>query len=131
MEYLDEEKYNKNDDNNYNKNTQTINNKDIINKNKTTDIDKRIENSYVIEVKKVILIIILIIVFLFIFCFLILIIRKLLFKKGFMLVRAKKVNELNEDQYYEYSSKSIDYIQDNNLKRKECEMQVQPNIGNI
>ena len=129
--FLDEEKYNKNDDNNYNKNTQTINNKDIINKNKTTDIDKRIENYYVIEVKKVILIIILIIVFLFIFCFLILIIRKLLFKKGFMLVRAKKVNELNEDQYYEYSSKSIDYIQDNNLKRKECEMQIQQNIGNI
>ena len=107
--FLDEEKNNKIADDTNNKNTKIVNNKNITNKNKTSDIDKKIENNYAIEVKKVILIIILIIVFLFIFCFLILII--LLFKNGFMLVRAKKVYELNEDQYYEYSSKSIDYKQ--------------------
>ena len=126
--FLDEVKYNKNDDNNFNKNTKSVKNKDNANKNATVDIDKKIENYYIIEVKKVILFIILIIAFLIIFCFIILIIRKLLFKKGFMLIRAKKVNELNEDQYYEYSSKSIDYTQNNNLKNKECEMQVQQNI---
>ena len=126
--FLDEEKNNKIGDDTNNKKTKTVNNKDITNKNETSDIDKKIENYYVIEVKKVLLIIILIIVFLFIFCFLILIIRKLLFKSGFMLVRAKKVNELNEDQYYEYSSKSIDYTQNNNIKNKECEMQVKQNI---
>ena len=126
--FLDEEKNNKNDDDNYNKNTKAINNEDITNNNKTNDIDTKLENYYVIEIKKVLLIIILIIAFLFIFCFLILIIRKLLFKKGFILVRTKKVNELNEDQYYEYSSKSIDYAQNNNLKNKECEMQIQQNI---
>ena len=126
--FLDEEKNNKIADDTNKKNIKTVNNKDITNKNETSDIDKKIENYYVIEVKKVLLIIILIIVFLFIFCFLILIIRKLLFKSGFMLVRAKKVNELNEDQYYEYSSKSIDYTQNNNIKNKECEMQVKQNI---
>ena len=123
---LDELENNKIVDNN-NKNSKIVKNKDINNKNKTLDIDKKAENYYVIEVKKVVLIIILIILFLFIFCFLILIIRKLLFKKGFILVRTKKVNELNEDQYYEYSSKSIDFIQKNNLNKKECEMQVQQN----
>lgn len=126
--FLDEVQYNKNDNNNYNKNIKTVKNKDITNKNRIIDIDKKVENYYVIEIKKVILIIFLIIVFLFIFCFLILIIRKLLFKKGFILVRAKKVNELNEDQYYEYSSKNIEYIQNNNLKNKEYEMKVQQNI---
>ena len=126
--FLDDEKNNKIGDDTNNKKTKTVNNKDITNKNETSDIDKKIENFYVIEVKKVILIIILIIVFLFIFCFLILIIRKLLFKSGFRLVRVKKVNELNEDQYYEYSSKSIDYTQNNNIKNKECEMQVKQNI---
>ena len=126
--FLDDEKNNKIGGDTNNKKTKTVNNKDITNKNETSDIDKKIENFYVIEVKKVILIIILIIVFLFIFCFLILIIRKLLFKSGFRLVRVKKVNELNEDQYYEYSSKSIDYTQNNNIKNKECEMQVKQNI---
>jgi uncharacterized membrane protein len=77
--FLDEEKQNKIGNDNYNKNTQTVNNKDINNTNKTKDIDKKIENYYVIEVKKVILIILLIIIFIFIFCFLMLIIRKLLF----------------------------------------------------
>ena len=71
MIFLDEEKNNKIADDTNKKNIKTVNNKDITNKNETSDIDKKIENYYVIEVKKVLLIIILIIVFLFIFCFLI------------------------------------------------------------
>ena len=103
-------------------NTELTNNKRIINDNKND-----IKNKYIsIEIKKIILFIILIFIFIFIFCILILIIKKILFKKGFILIRAKKANELNENDYYEYSSQNINYSKKNNLNNneKECEMQI-------
>jgi hypothetical protein len=49
--------------------------------------------------------------------------KKILFKRGFILMRIKKANELNDD--FDYSSKDINLIKNNgNIKSQECEMQV-------
>ena len=126
--------YNKNgifiENNDYVENDYYNDEKEISEKNENNEInnkkrveDKKKEKYYSIEVKKVILFVVLAIFFIFLFCILILIIKKILFKKGFILIRAKKANELNEDKYYEYSSENINSIK-NNSKNRELEMQV-------
>ena len=74
--------------------------------------------------KTIFLFIMLVIVFIFVFCILLILAKKILFKKGFILMRIKKANELNDDDFY-YSSKNINFIKnDGNIKSQECEMQV-------
>ena len=110
-----------NDDNNKNKNINDDDN------NKKNEIEKNDKNNYIfIKVEKIIFFIILFIIFIIVFCLLIILIKKILFKKGFILTRVKKVNELKDDDYYEYSinsSKNINFIKDN-ATNKECEMQI-------
>jgi hypothetical protein len=65
----------------------------------------------------------LVIAFIFLFCILLILAKKILFKRGFILMRIKKANELNDD--FDYSSKDINLIKNNgNIKSQECEMQV-------
>ena len=104
-------------DKNYENNTIIENDHMISNKNKK-DI-----KSINIVIKKIFLFFgIVIIFFCLLFCILLLI-KKILFIKGFTLVRLKKANELNDD--YDYSNKNINFInENNNAKNQECEMQI-------
>jgi len=75
-----------------------------------------------IKIKPYIFIILLIIIFIFLFCFLVFLVKKTLFKKGYILMRNKKASELEEDD--SLSSKNINFIKkDNDLIKKEIEMQ--------
>ena len=111
--------------------TNRNNEKEINDKNNTNEIknprkkDREKEKYYSLEVKKIFLFVGLFVCFIFLFCILIFIIKKIIFKKGFILVRVKKANELNEDEYYDYSSQNINAIKENNSKNKELEMQIQ------
>ena len=121
------------EDNTYNEDkkedadTDNINNKKNENNlNLPMDNNQNNDNKNIsIEINTIFLFGFLIIIFIVLFCILILIIRKLLFKKGFILIRTKKANELNDDEYYNYSSQNINYSKKDNLKNKECEMQIQ------
>ena len=62
--------------------------------------------------------------FIFLFYVIVLIVKKILFKKGFVLIRVKKANELNEDEYYEYSSQNINFNKSIKGNKKELEMQI-------
>ena len=93
--------------------------------NKNNTIKKKDNKYYSIEIKKIIVFIVLTLFFIGLFFILVLIIKKILFKKGFVLIRVKKANELNEDEYYDYSSKNINFLKDENDKNKEVEMQIQ------
>ena len=98
-----------------------INNHDrIISNNK-----KKKNEIYVDEkVQKIIFIFVLVIIFLFFFYCLLLLVRKILFKHGYVLMRIKKANELNDDFDYS-SSKNSNLIQnENKSKFQECEMQI-------
>ena len=119
---IEKENFDKNSDDIINENE---NNSDspILNKQNKEEKNKKKEKKVLIEVNKIALFIILIIIFIVLFCFLILIIRKLLFKKGFIIIRAKKANELDENEYYDYSSKNINYNKKDDFKNKELEMQ--------
>ena len=118
-DYLDDknEINNKEEENSGNSNN-TSNNKGII------SINKKDEKNYVeIKMKTVFLFIMLVIAFIFVFCILLILAKKILFKRGFILMRIKKANELNDD--FDYSSKDINLIKnDGNIKSQECEMQV-------
>ena len=104
-------------DKNYENNTRIENDHMISNKNKK-DI-----KSINIVIKKIFLFFgIVIIFFCLLFCILLLI-KKILFIKGFTLLRLKKTNELNDD--YDYSNKNINFINENdNVRNQECEMQI-------
>ena len=119
-DYIDDKNgiNNKEEENSGNSNNKT-NNKGIISRN-TKD-----EKNYVeIKLKSIFLFIMLVIFFIFVFCILLILTKKILFKKGFILMRIKKANELNDDDY-NYSSKKINFIKnDENIKSQECEMQV-------
>jgi len=101
------------------KSKNITNDKGIITRNKKN------ENNYVeIKMKTIFLVIILTIVFIFLFCILLILVKKILFKKGFILMRIKKANELN-DEDFDYSSKNINFIKnEGNIKSQELEMQV-------
>ena len=93
--------------------------------NKNNTIKKKDNKYYSIEIKKIIVFIVLTLFFISLFFILVLIIKKILFKKGFVLIRVKKANELNEEEYYDYSSKNINFLKDENDKNKEVEMHIQ------
>jgi len=104
---------------NYGNDTEINNNKEIISK------DKENKKYYNIKIDKIILFIILLIIFIFLFSLLLLLVKKILFKKGFVLTRIKKANELNDDDFDYSSSKNINFIKNgNNSKNQECEMQI-------
>ena len=63
-------------------------------------------------------------ILIFLFYVFVLIVKKILFKKGFVLIRVKKANELNEDEYYEFSSKNINFNKSIKGNKKELEMQI-------
>ena len=108
---------------NFGNNTELGNNQKIIIK------DKKLKNNsnkkeVEIKIEKIILFIILIIFFIFLFSILLILVKKILFKKGFILMRIKKANELSDDDY-DYSSKNINFIKnEKNIKPQECEMQI-------
>ena len=68
---------------NYENDTEISNNQRIISKNKDKD------NYVHIKIEKIVLFIILVIIFIFLFLILLLLVRKILFKKGFVLMRVK------------------------------------------
>ena len=86
-------------------------------------IKKNNKNNEEIKVDKVIFVIILVAFFFFLFCFIIFLVRKTLFKKGYVLMRNKKANELEEE--YNYAIDNINYEKEKNyFNKKELEMQI-------
>ena len=118
---VDNNGYNNEEENSDNKTNELSNNKNIDDNN----INIKNEKYYEIKVKKIVLFIILVLIFIFLFFIFVLIIKKILFKKGFALIRVKKANELNEDEYYEYSSQNINFDKNKKGNNKELEMQIQ------
>ena len=107
---------------NNNTDTNITNNKKI--SSPTNNINKEDNNS--VKVDKNIFIILLIGLLILLFCFLLFLIRKEFFKKGYILMKNKQANELEDEN--SYSSKSINFIKEqNNLNKKEFEMQVKLN----
>ena len=112
MQPLNEEMENTNNDTNI-----TNNQRITYNNNKNKKIDNEI------KIDKLIFVVILGIFFFILVCFTVFLIKRILFKKGYSLMRNKKANEL-EDEYY-YSSDSINYSKKNdNLNKKELEMHI-------
>lgn len=110
MQPINDEQENNNTDTNITNNQRIINNKNKKNINE-------------IKMDKLITVIILGIFFLFLVCFTIYLVKRTLFKKGYVLIRNKKANEL-EDEYY-YSSDNIDFNKEkDNINKKELEMQI-------
>ena len=106
---------------NINNDTDIKNNQRIIDSNINKKIKNR-NNDEEIKIRPYIFIILLIIIFIFLFCFLVFLVKKTLFKKGYILMRNKKANELEEDD--SLSSKNINFIKkDNDIIKKEFEMQ--------
>jgi ATP-dependent Zn protease len=106
---------------NINNDTNITNNGRIIDSNNNKKIKNR-NNDEEIKIRVYIFIIVLIIIFVFLFCFLVFLVKKTLFKKGYILMRNKKASELEEDD--SLSSKNINFIKkDNDLIKKEIEMQ--------
>lgn len=105
---------------NINNDTDIPNNQRIIDSN--SNKKNRNSNDEEIKIRPLIFIILLIIIFVFLFCFLVFLVKKTLFKKGFILMRNKKASELEEED--SLSSKNINFIKkDNDLIKKEIEMQ--------
>ena len=117
---IDRSKTMNDNEENYVNDTEISNNQRIISKNKDKD------NYVHIKIEKIVLFIILVIIFIFLFLVLLLLVRKILFKKGFVLMRVKKANELNDDDFdYSSNNKNINFIKkDNNTNNQECEMQI-------
>ena len=106
---------------NINNDTDITNNQRIIDSNSNKK-NKNRNNDEEIKIRPYIFIILLIIIFIFLFCFLVFLVKKTLFKKGYILMRNKKASELEEED--SLSSKNINFIKkDNDLIKKEIEMQ--------
>ena len=115
----------------YNKNIQTINedNENINNytnkKNnqgiKNDNTDKK--NTFKDEIKVTKLIFIIILFLGLLFCFLVFLIRMILFKKGYILVRNKKANELEDEYCYTSKNSDLENVK-NNSNEKKIEMQI-------
>ena len=111
MQPTNDEMENENNDINITNNQRII--KDNKNKKKNNEIN----------MDRLIAVFVLGIFFLFLVCFTICLVKKTLFKKGYVLMRNKKANEL-EDEYY-YSSNNIDFNKEKaDLNKKELEMQI-------
>ena len=93
--------------------------------NKTNEIKNKNNKFYSIEINRIFVFIALFVLFISLFFVLVLIIKKILFKKGFVLLRAKKANELIENEYYDYSCKKIDFKKDKSAENSEVEMIIQ------
>ena len=101
---------------------ENTNNDTNITNNQRIVIDNK-KNTNEIAIDKLIFLTILGIFFFFLFCFVIFLVRKTLFKKGYVLMRIKKDNELKYDYYY--TSENIDYEKKKNvLNKKELEMEI-------
>ena len=107
------------DNENINNDTNIINNQRITN----DDTNKKRQIKEEIKISKLIFIIILGLFFSLLFCFLAFLVRKTLFKKGYILMRNKKANELEDE--YSYTSKNDDLQKEkNDTNKKELEMQI-------
>ena len=102
-------------------NEQCENDTEITNNQRIESNNKKTKNYVNIKIQQIFLFIFLIIIFIFLFFVLLLLARKILFKRGFVLIRINKANELRDDFDYS-SSKNINFIK-NDSNNQECEMQ--------
>ena len=101
------------------------NDTEINNNQRIIDNKKKETKKYInVKLEKIIIILVLCIIFIFLFCFLLLLVKRILLKKGYVLTRIKKANELNDN--YDYSSNINDNLikNENKPKYQECEMQI-------
>ena len=120
--YIDKSTHKNRDMQDINKEIENTNNDtNITNNQRIIDENKKYNNH--IRINKLVFVIILSIFFVVLFFFVIFLVRKTLFKKGYIYIRNKKANEL-EDDYYSYMSKDIDFDKTKNSNKKELEMQI-------